>query len=83
MKAGTVADEIRWLGREYRTYVEALHIQSEKLVAAKQRTEAAQISATEAAKRAQKSDKARKVVRDSLTAPTRSGGLTADEWSQL
>lgn len=83
VKPGTVADEIRWLGREYRTHRQALEIQSERLIVAKQRTEGAQKSATEAAKRAVENDKARKVVRDRLTAPARTGGLTAEEWSQL
>lgn len=83
VKAATVADEIRWLGREYRTHKSALEIQSAKLVAAKQRTEAAQDSATVASRRALENDKERKVVRDRLTAPARSGGLTANEWSQL
>lgn len=83
VKASTAADEIRWLGREYRTVSQALERQSEQLVAAKKQTEAAQDSATVAARRAVESDKARKALRDRLNAPTRSSGLTADEWSQL
>lgn len=79
----TAADEIHWLGREYRTHKLALEKQSEQLLAAKRETEAAQDSAALAARRATESDKARKVVRDHLTAPTRSGGLKSDEWGQL
>lgn len=83
VNATTVADEVRWLGREYRTLIQALERQSQQLRQAQQQTEAAQDSATEAARRAQESDKARKALRDRLTAPTRSSGLSLDEWSQL
>lgn len=81
--AKTAGDEIHWLGREYRTHKAALERQSEQLRIAESKTEAAQESATVAARRAVESDKARKAVRDHLTAPARSGGLTADEWGQL
>ena len=81
--ANTAADEIRWLGQEYRTHVDALRIQSERLVAAKRRTESAQNNAAEASRKAVEADKARKAVRDRLIAPTRSGGLSGEEWSQL
>lgn len=81
--AKTAGDEIHWLGREYRTHKLALEKQSEQLVIAKGKTEAAQNSAALAAKRALDADKPRKAIRDRLTAPSRSGGLTADEWSQL
>lgn len=83
VSAKTAADEIRWLGREYRTHSDALRIQSERLVIAKQRTEGAQNAAAEAARRAVESDRARKAVRDRLTDPARTGGLTQDEWNQL
>lgn len=81
--AKTAGDEIHWLGREYRTTSSALQSQSDKLRVAEQKIVGAQDRATEAAKRALGSDKPRKAVRDSLTAPTRSSGLTEAEWEQL
>lgn len=81
--AGTAADEVRWLGREYRVHAEALRIQSDKLVVAKGHAEAAQNEAAAARKRALQRNKDREATRGAILAPGRSTGLTAAEWGKL
>lgn len=76
-------DEIRWLGREYRTHAEALRIQSERLLIAKGKAEAAQKGVREALQQAAQRDKAREATRRALTDPKRSTGLTEAEWGKL
>lgn len=83
VKPRTVADEIHWLGREYRTASSALASQSEKLRIAEGKTLAAQNTAANAARSALEADKPRKAIRDRLTAQERAGGLLDSEWEAL
>lgn len=79
----TAPDEVRWLGREYRTHKQALDEQSAKLRAAADKATAAQNDAAEARKRAKDAQQGRDTLRRALNAPGRSTGLTEGEWGKL
>jgi hypothetical protein len=75
----TAYDEIFWLGREYRTAVQALADQSAALRQAAAETTAAQNNAAAARKRALQADSALSATKEAI----RKGGLTQNEWSKL
>lgn len=81
--ASTAADQIRWLGHERATLEQALDAQSAALRIAEQHALAADTGYRQALSQATQRDQARQVTRKSLENPSRTTGVTAEEWSQL
>lgn len=79
----TAADEVRWLGREYRTHRDALERQSAALRVAAGHAVAAQKDAAEARKQAKERRKGDDSTRRGLNDPKRATGLTEAEWGKL
>jgi hypothetical protein len=77
------ANDIRWLGREYRTHRDALERQSAALRTAAATATEARNAAAEARKRAKDANSGLRAIQDALNAPGRSEGLKEAEWGKL